>query len=162
MTSELPRELRGFLVLDVLAIGSDLYEADETAWLETMANLIRAGQTADLDYTHLAEYLEDMARRDKREVGSRLAVLVAHLLKGQFQPERRSNCWRLTVEQQQQELTQLLESGVLYNHTEEILAKAYANGIRQAIAETGLPASTFPAECPFTLEALFSAGLNGE
>jgi Domain of unknown function DUF29 len=145
------------------AIGlPDLYESDETAWLEAMAGMIRGGHSAELDYLHLAEYLEDMARRDKREVGSRLAVLVAHLLKWQYQPERRSGSWRVTVEQQQQELIQLLESGVLRNHADEILAKAYANGIRQAVAETGLPASTFPAECSYTVDTLLSAELKDE
>jgi hypothetical protein len=138
----------------------DLYEADETAWLEAMARLIREGNVAELDYPHLAEYLEDMARRDKREVGSRLALLIAHLLKWQYQPERRSGGWRATVEVQAQELRELLESGVLSNHAEEILAKAYANGVRQAIAETGLPAATFPAECPFTIEMLLVAELH--
>src|SRR5438094_601214 len=46
----------------------ELYEADETAWLETMADLIRAGKYKELDYLHLGEYLSDMARRDRREV----------------------------------------------------------------------------------------------
>ncbi len=143
-------------------VAPDLFEADETAWLESMACLIREGKTAELDYRHLAEYLEDMARRDKREVSSRLALLVAHLLKWQFQPERRSGGWRETIAVQTQELADLLESGVLRNHAEEILAKAYANGIRQAVAETGLPAETFPAECSYTIESLLSVELGGE
>jgi hypothetical protein len=140
----------------------DLYKADETAWLEAMARLIREGNVAELDYTHLAEYLEDMARRDKREVASRLALLIAHLLKWRYQPERRSGGWRATVESQAQELRELLESGVLSNYAEEILARAYANGVRQAIAETGLDASTFPAECPYTMESLLAAELRDE
>ena len=140
----------------------DLYEADETAWLEAMACLIREGKVAELDYPHLAEYLEDMARRDKREVASRLALLIAHLLKWHYQPERRSGGWRATVEVQAQELRELLESGVLSNYAEEILAKAYANAVRQAIAETGLPAATFPAECPYTIETLLAAELRDE
>jgi Domain of unknown function DUF29 len=140
----------------------DLYEADETAWLEAMARLIREGNVAELDYPHLAEYLEDMARRDKREVGSRLALLIAHLLKWRYQPERRSGGWRATVEVQAQELRELLESGVLSNHADELLPKAYANGVRQAVAETGLDVSTFPTDCPFTIEALLAAELRDE
>ncbi|HKM81947.1 MAG TPA: DUF29 family protein, partial [Candidatus Acidoferrum sp.] len=58
-----------------------LYERDETAWLEAMAELARDGRAEDLDLGHLAEYLFDMARRDRREVESRLAVLLSHLLK---------------------------------------------------------------------------------
>ena len=50
---------------------SDLYESDETAWLERMADLIHQGRLDVLDYPHLGEYLSDMARRDRREVESR-------------------------------------------------------------------------------------------
>src|SRR5271166_2831120 len=49
-----------------------LYERDETAWLEAMAELARDGWAEDLDLGHLAEYLFDRARRDRREVESRL------------------------------------------------------------------------------------------
>jgi hypothetical protein len=99
----------------------NLYETDETAWLETMADLIKQGRLQDLDYTHLGEYLEDMARRDRREVKSRLVTLLAHLLK-----------WT-------------------------ILPQAYANAVKRAVVETGLPADTFPAECPYNLEQVLSA-----
>jgi hypothetical protein len=51
---------------------SDLYLADETAWLEAMAELIESGNRSDLDFANLREYLSDMAKRDRREVRSRL------------------------------------------------------------------------------------------
>jgi len=129
-----------------------LYEQDETAWLEAISALIRDGRLDEVDYPNLAEYLADMARRDRREVSSRLALLIAHLLKWRYQPDRRSGSWRLTIEEQRQELDELLESGVLRNHAVEVLAKVYVKGVRQATAETGLPDSTFPADCPFTLD----------
>ena len=47
---------------------SVLYEQDETAWLEAMSELIRLGRLEEIDYPNLAEYLADMARRDRREV----------------------------------------------------------------------------------------------
>jgi Domain of unknown function DUF29 len=134
----------------------ELYEEDETAWLEQMAELIRAGRLDELDYSHLSEYLTDMARRDRREVMSRLVVLIAHLLKWDHQPGMRTNSWRGTIVSQRHELVDLLESGVLRNHAAEILPKAYANAVQQAAADTGLPESTFPAECPYSLEAILS------
>ena len=136
-----------------------LYEADETAWLEATADLIRAGRQDQIDPNTLAEYLTDMARRDRREVSSRLAVLIAHLLKWRYQPDHRSGSWRGTVEVQRQELAELFESGVLRNHAVEVLAKVYANGVRQAEAETGLAGSTFPEESPYSLEEILSAPL---
>ena len=114
-----------------------LYESDETAWLDATAELVRAGRLDQLDTHTLAEYLTDMARRDRREVTSRLGLLIAHLLKWQHQPDHRTGNWRATVEVQRQELAELLESGVLRNHAAEVLTKAYANGVRQAAAETG-------------------------
>lgn len=136
-----------------------LYEQDETAWLEAMAALAADGRLAEMDHHNLSEYLLDMARRDRREVISRLAVLIAHLLKWRDQPARRSGSWRETVEVQRQELSELLESGTLRNHAADSLSKAYTFGVRQAVAETGLAESTFPADCPFTLDEVLSAPL---
>jgi len=129
-----------------------LYATDETGWLDRTADLVRDRRLAEVDLDTLAEYLTDMARRDRREVGSRLALLLAHLLKWEFQPERHSGSWRATIEVQRQEMAELLESGTLRNHAAEVLAKAYENGVRQAAAETGLDATVFPAECPYSLE----------
>src|ERR1700680_2338834 len=78
---------------DVLDLKT-LYEQDETAWLEAMAGLAANGRAAEMDYPHLSEYLADMARRDRREVFSRLVVLLSHLLKWEHQPERRAGSWR--------------------------------------------------------------------
>src|SRR5947207_3029560 len=121
-----------------------LFEADETAWLEAMAELVRHGRLKELDYPHLAEYLADMARRDRREVESRLAVLIAHLLKWQHQPKKRSASWRVTIEGQRQELVRLFRSAALRNHAADVLADVYSDGVRLAAAETELPGSTFP------------------
>ena len=133
---------------------AELYESDETAWLESMAELARHARGSALDYEHLAEYLNDMARRDRREVENRVAVLIAHLLKWQHQPAKRSRSWLVTAEQQRQELLRLFSSGTLRNHAESTLADTYADGLRLAMAETGLPTTAFLAECPYTLAEL--------
>ena len=133
---------------------SELYESDETEWLETMARLVRQGRGTELDYLHLAEFLTDMARRDRREVESRMAVLIAHVLKWQFQPAKRSRSWLVTAEQQRQELLRLLTSGTLRNHAEAKLPDVYADGVRLAAVETGLSEATFPAQCQLTLDEL--------
>src|SRR6478609_2702340 len=87
-----------------------LYEQDETAWLEAMSALAASGRYAEMDYRHLSEYLADMAKRDRREVFSRLVVLLSHLLKWEHQPDHRSGTWQATILEQQRELRQLLES----------------------------------------------------
>ncbi len=138
------------------ALLTDLYELDETAWLDAMAELIGRGALDELDYPHLQEYLADMAARDRREVKSRLVVLVTHVLKWVYEPQHRSRSWRGSIVEQQGELADAMGRGVLRNHAESILSEAYRRAVKQAVAETDLPASTFPAECPYTLEQLLS------
>ncbi len=133
---------------------SALYEHDETAWLEAMSALAAEGRHDALDYPNLSEYLSDMAKRDRREVFSRLAVLLAHLLKWNHQPDRRSGSWLGTILVQQRELRQLLESGTLRNHADAVLAEAYADAVSQAAVETGLPRATFPAGCVWEVDAM--------
>ena len=129
-----------------------LYEVDETAWLEATADLIRSGRLTEVDLNTLAEYLTDMAKRDRREVFSRLVVLLSHLLKWEYQPDRRPGSWRGTVLEQQRELRQLLESSTLRNHATAVFADAYADARKQAAAETGLARKTFPEECRWDLD----------
>lgn len=129
-----------------------LYEVDETAWLEATADLLRRGCLDAVDLDVLAEYLTDMAKRDRREVFSRLVVLLSHLLKWEYQPDHRSGSWRGTVLEQQRELRQLLESGTLRNHAGTVFPDAFADARKQAAAETGLARGTFPEECPWDLD----------
>lgn len=135
---------------------SELYTDDETAWLEAMAERIGAGDYADLDYVNLREYLSDMARRDRREVKSRLTVLLTHVLKWAHQPGHRSRSWRSSIIEQRQELAGLAGHGVLRNHAEAVLGEAYPDAMERAAAETGLPADAFPAECEYTVDDLLA------
>ena len=139
-----------------------LYEYDETAWLEAMSERIRLGRLDELDYPNLAEYLADMARRDRREVESRLTVLIWHALKWAYQPDQRSRSWKVTIIEQSQELEAEVSRGVLRNHAEAVLADVYPNAVERAAAETGLPAESFPVVCPYTLDQLLSADLLAE
>jgi len=136
-----------------------LHESDETAWLELTAGLIAQGRFDEIDQAALAEYLTDMAKRDRREVASRLTLLLAHLLKWQHQPEHRSNLWRATFLSQQHELEDWLDSATLRKHAEEILANSYGRAVQQATAETGLSVDNFPEACPYSIEWLLSNNL---
>jgi len=133
-----------------------LFTEDETAWLEAMADLIRRRDLAALDLENLAEYLAGMARRDRREVKSRLVALLAHLLKWNFQPEKRSRSWRTTILSQRQELADLASRGFLRTHAETVLPAAYENAVELAASETGVPAATFAEDCPLTVEQLLA------
>ena len=133
-----------------------LYGADETAWLEIMAELVEQGRFDEMDTIHLSEYLTDMAIRDRREVRSRLLVLLVHLLKWDHQPDKRTGSWQATILHQRVELRELLESRTLFNHANAILVDAYSDAIDVAAAETGLARTAFPAVCPYAIATLIA------
>ena len=137
-----------------------LYLKDETAWLELMSALAASGRAEDMDLANLSEYLSDMARRDRREVHSRLVVLLTHLLKWDHQAERRGGSWRGTIREQKRELRMLLESRTLHRHAERILIESYAAARLQAADETEMAIEVFPSENAWDLARLL-ADLDG-
>src|SRR5271155_4858757 len=76
------------------------YDKDFYAWSLHNAALLREGKLSEVDLEHIAEEIEDMGKKDRRELISRLAMLLAHLLKWKFQTERRSNSWKNTIKHQ--------------------------------------------------------------
>lgn len=128
------------------------YNKDFYAWLMHNAALLRQGRFSEVDNEHLAEELESMGRSDKRELINRLAILLAHLLKWQFQPERRGNSWQYTIAEQRFELIDLLkESPSLKPELSRALAHAYQKAVLLAVKETGINKTTLPTHCPFSL-----------
>ena len=88
-----------------------LYDQDFYVWTQQQAVLLRAKKWRELDYGNLAEELEALGKRDRRELEHRLEVLVMHLLKWRYQPERRerSRGWRSTIREQRRRLARLLQ-----------------------------------------------------
>ncbi len=135
------------------------HDSDFYAWTQEQAGYLRAGRWHDIDLEHLAEELEHMGARERRELSHRLAVLLAHPLKWQHQPERRGNSWRLTIEVQRLDLAELLDqSPSLRLRLGERVSAAYRKAILLAAQETGLSKSQFPAECPYPVEGIMDAG----
>jgi hypothetical protein len=135
------------------SIGNDLYEIDEHRWIEQQIALIEAGDFDQLDRKNLIQFLTEMTIRDRRELRSRIVVLLMHLLKIQFQPTRLSRSWVNTVVREQDEVRTLLKSiPSLTRYVPEIFDDAYSAAVRQAVSETGMAASAFPATSPWTLE----------
>jgi hypothetical protein len=137
------------------AVRPDAYEEDYHRWCLDQAALIRAGRFDELDADHLAEEIEDMGGRDRRELSSRLAILLMHLLKHAHQPRRRSRSWVVTILLQRSEIEGILgQSPSLRSRVRSDLGKIYRTARDAAVAETGLPARTFPDLCPWTPEQI--------
>lgn len=131
------------------------YDQDFYGWTQEQAALLKCGQLTALDITNLVEEIETMGRSEKRELQSRLMVLLVHLLKWKYQPVRRGRSWQLTIEEQRGNCFDVLEdSPSLKSKLDAILLKAYINARTTASRETGLDKNDFPASCPWTYEQI--------
>src|SRR5919106_4288377 len=129
-----------------MGLNSELYEQDFFQWTQTTAALIRQGKWHEVDPAYVAEELESLGKRDRRELASRLQVLVMHLLKWHYQPERRSegHSWRSTIRTQRLQLRLLLrDSPSLRPQVPPFVADGYPAARAEACDETGLPETTF-------------------
>ena len=133
------------------------YDTDFYLWTQQQADLLRQGQfnRVDLDLKNIAEEIESMGKRDRRSVSGYLQNVLLHLLKWQYQPQRRGTSWRLSIENGRYQLLDLLEeSPSLKPQLEKLAAKEYPQARKNAAGETGLPLTTFPENCPFTVEQI--------
>jgi hypothetical protein len=129
-----------------------LYETDFYAWTEAQVHLLKTQQWDGLDTVNLIEEVETLGRKERQELRNRLAVLIGHLLKWQFQPAQQSNSWLGTIREQRLQLKLLLQdSPSLKPYLEQALSDAYDLGVALAIRETELNEHVFPADCPFSL-----------
>lgn len=148
-----------------------LYDQDFERWALTQADLLRHGKIQHLDVEHLIAELEDMGKSSQRELESRLLILIAHLLKWQFQfdtlseqwKEFEGKSWRNTLLEQRTQLGFLLAKvPSLKSSLDLACAEAYPAARRLAIKETGLPPDGFPDRCPYTIDQLLDEDFHPE
>ena len=131
------------------------YEQDFYQWTQEQAELLKAGALSQLDVENLIEEIESMGKSQKRALISRMTVLLMHLLKWDYQPDRRSGSWKSTIITQRKEIKRLLKDNPgLKSIITEMLTEIYLDAAEIASAETELPESTFPETCPYTVEHL--------
>jgi hypothetical protein len=129
------------------------YEKDFYAWAMENAELLKQKKFDEIDIEHIAEEIESMGKNDKRGIISHLRVLIAHLLKWQYQPEFRTNSWKSTIRNARYQIRALLEdSPSLKREIHSKLDRAYKDSLNIASDETGMAEEVFPKHCPFSLE----------
>ena len=132
-----------------------LYDTDFSAWCHAQARLLREGRLDALDIQNIAEELEGMSRSDKRQIRSRLEVLIAHLLKWKYQPGRRSSGWRGTIAEQRRRIALVVEdSPSLAAYPAQTAVDAYRAARLLAARETGIDFTLFPDACPFAADQI--------
>ena len=137
---------------------NNLYEADFFQWTQETSDRLRRGEFTEIDVPALVEEVEDLGKRQKSALQSRLAVLIGHLLKWDRQTGKRSSSWQATIELQRSRIERLLgQSPSLRTFLSETLSQAYSDALLLAIKDTGLDEKVFPTTCPYTLEEILSA-----
>ncbi len=132
------------------AIVDGLYERDFALWCEEMARLLRARRFAEIDAENVAEEIEAMAGTQRRELRNRLRVLLIHLLKWEWQPEKRGRSWQSTINNQRTQLRDLFwQSPSLRPKLAEAILEIYSQAVEEASSQTGLPEDVFPSLCSY-------------
>ncbi|NJP08583.1 MAG: DUF29 domain-containing protein [Leptolyngbyaceae cyanobacterium RU_5_1] len=137
---------------------SQLYDRDFNLWIDDTVAKLKAYQFDQLDLENLIEEIEALARRDKREMRSRLRVLLSHLLKrGYVSSPDNFRGWEITIRDQRTELRDLLrQSPSLRNYFVEAFDEIWQDVLLEV--EEDYAATEFPDACPFPydVDALLS------
>ncbi|MCL5980727.1 MAG: DUF29 domain-containing protein [Gammaproteobacteria bacterium] len=136
-----------------LDTSAGLYNQDFYVWTMEQADLLRRHKPDWMDWENVAEELESMGKKDRRELVSRMTVLLMHLAKWYWQAEKRSPSWSGTIEEQREQIElSLNDSPSLRSFIQYSFQEAWGRAIKKAARETGLPLSTFPEACPWPIE----------
>lgn len=131
----------------------NLYEQDFYLWIKETANLLRQGKLQEVDLENLIEEIEAMGRSEKKSVTSNLRILLMHLLKYKYQPEKITNSWKYTIREHRNRIKKAFKySPSLKVLFQDVFAECYQEAIKLAADETGLSVNTFSQECLFSLE----------
>lgn len=134
---------------------SNLYETDFYAWTQKQVFLLRAHQWSQLDLTNLIEEIEGLGKQQRQELRNRLSILLAHLLKWEYQSPYRSRSWLATIRVQRRDIARLIQDNPSFKpYLDEAVREAYENAKDLAMGETNLPLATFPLECSYNLDQI--------
>ncbi len=132
---------------------SATYKADFNLWIEQTAQLLRSHHWHEVDVEHLIEEVEGLGKSERRAIASQLTRLLLHLLKWQYQPQRRSDSWLDSITDSRTQIELAIEdSPSLKSYPTEQHEESYKRARRQAAKQTGILISVFPQACPCSLE----------
>jgi hypothetical protein len=136
-----------------------LYDRDVVAWAREQAEHLRERRWEALDIENLAEEIDSVGCSEKRELRSRMAILMAHLLKWHFQPELRGKSWLRTIRAQRREIVEVLAQmpslrPVLSDS--RWIENAWEDAVRLAANETGL--DEFPDDLIWDIKDILDSG----
>jgi hypothetical protein len=139
----------------VFATEAPLYQRDLHAWSHEQARLLRAGRLNEIDAENVAEEILDVGSNEYDKLESALRVLLMHMLKWDYQPERRSRSWANTIAEQRLRVEkQLRKNPSLKSRLPEAVTDGYPQGRLAASGETDTELAVFPEECPYDWDSI--------
>ncbi|MEA5575297.1 DUF29 domain-containing protein [Anabaena sp. UHCC 0451] len=137
---------------------ASLYENDFYRWTIEQSKKLRCGNFEGLDLQNLADEIESLGRQEKRELENRLGVLIGHLLKWQYQQEKRTRSWQITINTQRRAINKLLkDNSSLKSYLKMALEEGFVSGLDLVLTETPLKKKELPSLCPYTIEQIFDS-----
>ena len=135
----------------------DTYLADFNSWIEQTVKLLRENRWQEIDVANLIEEVEDLGKSERRGIASQLTRLLLHLLKWQYQPQRRSDSWLDSITDARTQIELVIEdSPSLRNYPAENIEGSYQRARRQAAKQTNIEIGVFPNNCPYSLEEILA------
>jgi hypothetical protein len=134
------------------------YETDVIAWANEQAAFIRSGRFDLLDLEHIADEIEDVGKSEQREFANRMSVLLAHLIKWQYQSSHRGKSWERTIKDQRTMIMRRLsKTPSLKPNLEnpDFWFDSWADAARIAENETGI-LNVFPESCPWDFDQIMN------
>ena len=136
---------------------SEKYLEDFSSWIHQTAQLLRERRWHEIDMPHLIEEVEDLGKSERRGIASQLTRLLLHLLKWQYQPQRRSDSWLDSITDARTQIELAIEdSPSLRRYPTEQLEASYRRARRQAAKQTDMEMAVFPEMCPYPLEVVLA------
>ncbi|NJK56730.1 MAG: DUF29 domain-containing protein [Pleurocapsa sp. SU_5_0] len=133
------------------------YLTDFNSWISQTAQLLREHRWHEIDLPNLIEEVEDLGKSERRGITSQLIRLLLHLLKWQYQPQRRSDSWLDSITDARTQIELAIEdSPSLRSYPSEQLEESYHRARRQAARQTSIEISVFPETCPYSLELVLA------
>lgn len=129
------------------------YDSDLTLWAKDTAQLLRERCWDAIEWEHLIEEIEDLGKSERSAIASQMERIMVHLLKWQYQPQRRSDSWLDSINDGRSQIRRKLEdSPSLRSYPPQVLEKEYTRARREAARQTHLEISLFPELCPYVID----------
>lgn len=131
------------------------YEIDYANWIADQVEKIRTRRGGGIDWAHVAEELDSLGKSERRALRSHFENLILHLLKCEYQPERRGRSWEVSIRNARDEIYELLtEEPSLKPDLPRLIVTSFTKARRTAAVEMDMPESALPKECPYSKKQL--------